>query len=205
MKRKYLLAGLAFLLLSVYIYFSTSKSKKKDSSDISYYDESDFESSKKRKARIQKSLFDEDSKFLEFQGGPDFEIKGEYTEEELAERKKLIIEKSKYLADLFPNNSVIPRLLSKKEEKEKMEIEKKMSEVRNKFLNGLETNKEERHFYYTNRLKITEDRLEIFKFVLGKNSESGFDKDKLEPILKERFDDMTELEKAYKEEIKKNE
>ncbi len=205
MKTKYWFITLLVFFVTIYIYYSTSKPSKKSSSDIAYYNEDDFETSKKRKARIGKSLFDEDSKFLEFKGGLEFEIKGDYTDEELLERKKLIIEKSKYLADLFPNNSVIPRLLSKKEEKEKLEIEKKMSEVRNKFLNGIETNKEEKKFYYTNRLKITEDRLEIFKYIIGRTSQGVFDKEKLEPILKERFEDMSELEKAYREEIKKNE
>lgn len=201
--KHYVLFALALIL--VYIYFSVSSKKKKSSSNIAYYEESDFQSSEKRKERIQKSLFDEDSKFLEFKDGPEFEVKSEYTEEELEQRKKLIIEKSKYLADLFPNNSVIPRALSRKEEKEKLELEKKMSEIRNKFLNGIETNKTERGFYYTNRLKTTEDRLEIFRYIFGKPNEGNFDIDKLEPILKERYLDMIELEKAYKEEIKKNE
>lgn len=205
MKYKYLFVSLGILFFT-YIFFSLKSNRKNiDNGFEENLDESSSLTILKKK-KNQKSLFAEDSNFLEFPliTEPDFSNKGDLTEAEIEERKKFIIQKAKPLADLFPNNSVIPRELSPTQEKIKKESEKKVTIIRNKLLQDIETSKAERHFYYTSRLKITEDRLEIFKYTIGKMNSGEFSTEKLEPLLKERFEDMLKTEKAYREEIEKN-
>ena len=205
MKYKYLFVFFG-ILICTYIFFSLKSSRKNITNGFEENLDDSSSLTILKKKKDQKSLFAEDSKFLEFPlvTEPDFQNNGELTELEIEERKKFIILKAKPLADLFPNNSVIPRELSPTGEKIKKENEKKITIIRNKLLQDIETTKAERNFYYTSRLKITEDRLEIFKYTIGKMNAGDFSQDKLEPLLKERLEDMLKTEKAYREEIGKN-
>jgi hypothetical protein len=199
--KKYIIIAILSLISLTIVFILNSANKKK--SNITKYRLSENDTNSKLNEK--KSLFDEDSKFLDFPNITEVEFKSssDLTEAELKERKKIIIEKSKYLADLFPNNSVIPRQLTPTQEKIIQENELKMTRIRNKALNSLEISKEEKNFYYTNRLKTTSDRVEIFEYVLGRALEGKFEIDKLDPILKERYNDLLQSKNAYQEELDK--
>ena len=125
------------------------------------------------------------------------------TPEEKERRKKLIIEKSKKLAEMFPHNSVIPRELSLEESKKVNETKERMAMIQNNFLQNETVSKEDKIFYYNQRLKISKDRLEIFRYALGLQNGGNFDESKLDGFLKERYESILENEKAYSEEITK--
>ena len=201
MKKFITILSLSLILFVILYLLNTSTNKKK--SNITKYKLSENDNYTKKEEK--KSLFDEDSKFLDFPNITEVEFKSssDLTEAELKERKKIIIEKSKYLADLFPNNSVIPRQLTPTQEKILQENELKMTRIRNKALNSIEISKEEKNFYYTNRMKTTSDRIEIFEYVLGRTQEGKFEIDKLDPILKERYNDLLQSKNAYQEELEK--
>ena len=196
----------AFLLLFIGFSFFKDFSKSNNTNDHTESLQSSIDlSSSKRKGRASgKSLFDDESKFLEF---PDLGVEelesGALTPEERDRRKKLIIEKSKKLADMFPNNSVIPRAFTSMEEKKIAEMNQKMANIQNQFLQNEKVSKDDKLFYYKERLKTSKDRLEIFRYALGLDNAGVFDESKLEGFLKERYEIFLENEKAYSDEIVK--
>ncbi len=205
MKYIYYIAPFALLLLIGFSFFKdfTKSNNNVGENNREIAHESTDSSSTKKKGRANgKSLFDEDSKFLEFPeiGIEDFES-GELTLAERERRKKLIIEKSKKLADMFPHNSVIPREFSSAEAKKLVETSQKMANIQNQFLQNEKVPKEDKLFYYKERLKTSKDRLEIFRYALGLENGGVFDESKLEGFLKERYEVFLENEKAYSNEI----
>lgn len=207
MKYIYYLVSVVIILLIIisFIYFSSNFQKNSVSNKDGFYRgvvEKD-RGSLKKSAR-QRSLFDEDSNFLEFSnmGMEDADV-SDLTPEEKYRRKKLIIEKSKKLAEMFPHNSVIPRELSLEESKKVNEINERMAMIQNNFLQNETVSKEDKIFYYNQRLKISKDRLEIFRYALGLQNGGNFDESKLDGFLKERYETILENEKTYSEEITK--
>jgi hypothetical protein len=207
MKYIYYIAPFALLLLigfSFFKDFTKSNSGSSENNTELAQDSIDSSSIKKKGRANGKSLFDEDSKFLEF---PELGVEelesGELTPAERERRKKLIIEKSKKLADMFPHNSVIPRELSAADAKKLAETNQKMANIQNQFFQNEKVPKEDKLFYYKERLKTSKDRIEIFRYALGLENNGVFDESKLEGFLKERYEVFLENEKAYANEIVK--
>ena len=207
MKYFYYIAPLILLLFIGYSFFNDFTKTKNNSreNEMGSITESTNSNTTKKKGRANgKSLFDEDAKFLEF---PDLGLEeldaDAITPAEKERRKKLIIEKSKKLANLFPHNSVIPRELSAEEAKKLAETNQKMANIQNQFLQNEKVPKEDRLFYYKERLKTSKDILEIFRYALGLENAGVFDETKLEGFLKERYEVFVENEKAYTDEIAK--
>lgn len=204
---KYIYYVIPFLLLifiGVSLFYTGSGSKNNSKGNGSEFARGSIDSATgRRKGRAtERSLFEEDSKFLEF---PEVGIEEpdslQLTPVERERRKKLIIEKSKKLAAQFPHNSIIPRELSKEEEKKLAETNQKMANVQNQFLQNEKVAKEDRLFYYKERLKTSKDRLEIFRYVLAQQNGGSFDESKLDSYLKDRYENFLENEKAYVDEI----
>ncbi|MBP9884778.1 MAG: hypothetical protein KBF93_00680 [Leptospiraceae bacterium] len=207
MKYIYYLVSLVLILLITisFVYFSSNfKNNSANKNDGFSRGVVEKGSGSLRKSARQRSLFEEDSKFLEF---PDMGMEeadsSDLTPEEKERRKKLIIEKSKKLAEMFPHNSVIPRELSLEESKKVNETKERMAMIQNNFLQNETVSKEDKIFYYNQRLKISKDRLEIFRYALGLQNGGNFDESKLDGFLKERYESILENEKAYSEEITK--
>jgi len=207
MKYIYYLVSIVLILLIIisFVYFSSNFRKNSTSNKEGFArGVVEKDSGSLRKSARQRSLFDEDSKFLEFSDmGMEDADSSDLTPEEKDKRKKLIIEKSKKLAELFPHNSVIPRELSLEESKRVNETNQRMTMIQNNFLQNETVSKEDKIFYYSQRLKISKDRLEIFRYALGLQNGGNFDESKLDGFLKERYETILENEKAYSEEITK--
>ena len=207
MKYIYYIAPLALLILIGFSFlrdFTNPKSNSKEMELTNSQTNSDSTSSKNRRRASGKSLFDEDAKFLEFpELGVEEVDSDNLSDVEKEKRKKLIIEKSKNLAEMFPHNSVIPRELSPADAKKLAETNQKMANIQNQFLQNEKVSKENKLFYYKERLKTAKDRLEIFRYALGLENAGVFDETRLDGLLKERYEIFVENEKAYSNEIVK--
>lgn len=196
---------LLFIWISFFYEDSKDEVKNKDRENAFSRGTVQSKSQSKNGQSSKRSLFEEDSKFLEFKDFGDIEEvdSSTLTPTERERRKKLIIQKSKKLADRFPNNSVIPRELSKEEEEKATQIKLKMATVQSQYLENEKVSKEDRLFYYKERLKTSKDRLEIFRYALSQQNGGVFDETKLDGFLKERYDLFLENERAYSDEISK--
>lgn len=207
MKYIYYIAPIALVLFIGFSFFSdfTKPKKKNASTALERAEEmySESANAKRKKKASGKSLFDADSKFLEFPeiGNEEIDLNAPLTPEEREKRRKFIIEKAKKLADMFPNNSVIPRHLSPDALKKLEETNQRMASIQNQLIQNEKVSKEDKLFYYKERLKTSKDRLEVFRYALGLENNGVFDESKLEGFLKERYDIFVENEKAYADEI----
>ncbi|TGK27678.1 hypothetical protein EHQ05_07750 [Leptospira yasudae] len=84
--------------------------------------------------------------------------------EEKERIRKEVIQKVKPLADRFPNNSLIPRELTKEQEEKKKKDEERMDEVRAALLEGREVAKPEMTFYLDSKIKRSDDMTEILEY-----------------------------------------
>lgn len=207
MKYIYYIAPIVLLIIIGFSFikdFTKDNTNSKEAEITTNSSFSESSSSKKRRRAGDKSLFDEDSKFLEFpELGVEEVDSDSLTAAEKEKRKKLIIEKSKKLAEMFPHNSVIPRELSPEDAKKLAETNQRMANIQNQFFQNEKVSKENKLFYYKERLKTAKDRLEIFRYALGLENNGTFDENKLEGFLKERYEVFLENEKAYTNEISK--
>lgn len=206
MKYIYSLVILTLILfIGISFFYLNTSSKRSSENSQDEFARGSIDSQKKIRIRSrERSLFEEDSKFLEFKNMGIEEIdSGELTPIERERRKKLIIEKSKKLAEKFPHNSIIPRDRSPEEEKKITEANQRMAMIQNNFLQNEKVSKEDKLFYYQERLKISKDRLEIFRYAFGLQNGGVFDESKLDDVTKERYSDFLENEKAYANEISK--
>ena len=202
----YLIAAILILFILFSFFNSNSNSRKNSFQDQDGFARGTVDSNRnKSKNRSRdRSLFEEDSKFLEFNdAGFDEMDSQELTQAERERRRKIVIEKTKKLAALFPHNSIIPRELSQEEAKKIAETNLKMATIQNSFLQNEKVTKEDKIFYYKERFKISKDRLEIFRYVLGLQNSGVFEESKLDGVLKERYEVLLENEKAYSDEIGK--
>lgn len=193
-----------FILFYFFYFRSNFKSVHTRSQEDFFRGSVNTEKKKMQARSRERSLFEADSKFLEFPiVGIEDEDSSDLTPIEKERRRKIIIEKTKKLADMFPHNSVIPRELTLEEAKKVAETNQKMATIQNNFLQNEVVSKEDKIFYYKERLRTSKDRLEIFRYALGLQNAGNFDESKLEDFLKERYNAMLESEKAYADEIVK--
>ncbi|RHX84031.1 LIC_20245 family lipoprotein [Leptospira stimsonii] len=108
--------------------------------------------------------------------------------EEKERLRKEVIQKVKPLADRFPNNSMIPRELTKEEEEKRRKDEERMSEIRAALLEGREVEKPEMKFYLDSKIKRSNDMEEILEYSLKffKDSQKNFPDSSLK-IIQERL------------------
>ncbi|EQA71972.1 hypothetical protein LEP1GSC059_0969 [Leptospira noguchii serovar Panama str. CZ214] len=78
--------------------------------------------------------------------------------------RKEVIQRLKSFADRFPNNSLIPRELTKKQEDKRKKDEERMFEIRMALLEGREVVRPEMEFYLDSKIKKTEDMVEILEY-----------------------------------------
>ncbi|TGK20568.1 LIC_20245 family lipoprotein [Leptospira stimsonii] len=124
--------------------------------------------------------------------------------EEKERLRKEVIQKVKPLADRFPNNSMIPRELTKEEEEKRRKDEERMSEIRAALLEGREVEKPEMKFYLDSKIKRSNDMEEILEYSLKffKDSQKNFPDSSLK-IIQER---LQVIQKSREElvQVKKN-
>lgn len=84
--------------------------------------------------------------------------------EEKERIRKEVIQKVKPLADRFPNNSLIPRELTKEQEEKRKKDEEKMDEIRGALLEGREVAKNDMEFYLDSKIKRSNDMTEILEY-----------------------------------------
>ncbi|AOP36589.1 hypothetical protein A0128_21555 [Leptospira tipperaryensis] len=108
--------------------------------------------------------------------------------EERERVRKEVIQKVKPLADRFPDNSMIPRELSKEEEEKRKRDEERMSEIRTALLEGREVEKPEMKFYLDSKIKRSNDMEEILEYSLKffKDSQKNFPDSSLN-VIQERL------------------
>nr|EMN22300.1 hypothetical protein LEP1GSC063_0135 [Leptospira santarosai serovar Arenal str. MAVJ 401] len=89
--------------------------------------------------------------------------------------RKEVIQKIKPLADRFPNNSLIPRELTKEQEQEekRKKDEEKMDEVRGALLEGREVAKNDMEFYLDSKIKRSNDMTEILEYSIKFFKDAG--------------------------------
>ncbi|XDD52298.1 hypothetical protein AB3N59_18325 [Leptospira sp. WS92.C1] len=95
------------------------------------------------------------------------------TPEEREKLRKEMILKAKPLAEKFPNNSLIPRELTKEQENKKKQDEEKMNEIRAALLEGREVAKPEMEFYLDSKIKRSDDMTEILEYSIKVFKETG--------------------------------
>ncbi len=124
--------------------------------------------------------------------------------EEKERLRKEVIQKVKPLAERFPNNSMIPRELTKEEEEKRRKVEERISEIRTALLEGREVEKPEMKFYLDSKIKRSNDMEEILEYSLKffKDSQKNFPDSSLK-IIQER---LQVIQKSREElvQVKKN-
>ncbi|MDI7202689.1 LIC_20245 family lipoprotein [Leptospira santarosai] len=93
--------------------------------------------------------------------------------EEKERIRKEVIQKIKPLADRFPNNSLIPRELTKEQEEKRKKDEEKMDEVRGALLEGREVTKNDMEFYLDSKIKRSNDMTEILEYSIKFFKDAG--------------------------------
>ncbi|UOG58561.1 LIC_20245 family lipoprotein [Leptospira noguchii] len=126
--------------------------------------------------REEDSLF-ESGNFLNFTESEDLSFTRETSETTLSKNgysilspeekdriRKEVIQRLKSFADRFPNNSLIPRELTKEQEDKRKKDEERMFAVRTALLEGREVARPEMEFYLDSKIKKTEDMVEILEY-----------------------------------------
>ncbi|ARB94432.1 hypothetical protein GS518_18365 [Leptospira interrogans] len=158
--------------------------------------------------RREDSLF-ESGNFLNFTESEDLPItnisstntpKNEYStlsSEEKDRIRKEVIQRVKSLADRFPDNSLIPRELTKTQEDKRKKDEERISEVRIALLEGREVIKPEMEFYLDSKIKKTKDMVEILEYSMKFFQDSRKnDQDSSLKLIEER---LVSLQKSREE------
>ncbi|EJP03554.1 hypothetical protein LEP1GSC037_3529 [Leptospira interrogans str. 2006001854] len=158
--------------------------------------------------RREDSLF-ESGNFLNFTESEDLPVtnisstntpKNEYStlsSEEKDRIRKEVIQRVKSLADRFPDNSLIPRELTKTQEDKRKKDEERISEVRIALLEGREVIKPEMEFYLDSKIKKTKDMVEILEYSMKFFQDSRKnDQDSSLKLIEER---LVSLQKSREE------
>ncbi|WP_061244394.1 LIC_20245 family lipoprotein [Leptospira interrogans] len=158
--------------------------------------------------RREDSLF-ESGNFLNFTESEDLPVtnisstntpKNEYStlsSEEKDRIRKEVIQRVKSLADRFPDNSLIPRELTKTQEDKRKKDEERISEVRIALLEGREVIKPEMEFYLDSKIKKTKDMVEILEYSMKSFQDSRKnDQDSSLKLIEER---LVSLQKSREE------
>ncbi|WOT13053.1 LIC_20245 family lipoprotein [Leptospira interrogans] len=158
--------------------------------------------------RREDSLF-ESGNFLNFTESEDLPVtnisstntpKNEYStlsSEEKDRIRKEVIQRVKSLADRFPDNSLIPRELTKTQEDKRRKDEERISEVRIALLEGREVIKPEMEFYLDSKIKKTKDMVEILEYSMKFFQDSRKnDQDSSLKLIEER---LVSLQKSREE------
>ncbi|UMQ56788.1 LIC_20245 family lipoprotein [Leptospira interrogans] len=108
-----------------------------------------------------------------------------------------VIQRVKSLADRFPDNSLIPRELTKTQEDKRKKDEERISEVRIALLEGREVIKPEMEFYLDSKIKKTKDMVEILEYSMKFFQDSRKnDQDSSLKLIEER---LVSLQKSREE------
>ncbi|EMO03209.1 hypothetical protein LEP1GSC116_1805 [Leptospira interrogans serovar Icterohaemorrhagiae str. Verdun HP] len=111
--------------------------------------------------------------------------------------RKEVIQRVKSLADRFPDNSLIPRELTKTQEDKRKKDEERISEVRIALLEGREVIKPEMEFYLDSKIKKTKDMVEILEYSMKFFQDSRKnDQDSSLKLIEER---LVSLQKSREE------
>ncbi|WP_000037755.1 LIC_20245 family lipoprotein [Leptospira interrogans] len=158
--------------------------------------------------RREDSLF-ESGNFLNFTESEDLPVtnisstntpKNEYStlsSEEKDRIRREVIQRVKSLADRFPDNSLIPRELTKTQEDKRKKDEERISEVRIALLEGREVIKPEMEFYLDSKIKKTKDMVEILEYSMKFFQDSRKnDQDSSLKLIEER---LVSLQKSREE------
>ncbi|EMN55481.1 hypothetical protein LEP1GSC089_2598 [Leptospira interrogans serovar Autumnalis str. LP101] len=158
--------------------------------------------------RREDSLF-ESGNFLNFTESEDLPVtnisstntpKNEYStlsSEEKDRIRKEVIQRVKSLADRFPDNSLIPRELTKTQKDKRKKDEERISEVRIALLEGREVIKPEMEFYLDSKIKKTKDMVEILEYSMKFFQDSRKnDQDSSLKLIEER---LVSLQKSREE------
>ncbi|AKH79384.1 LIC_20245 family lipoprotein [Leptospira interrogans] len=158
--------------------------------------------------RREDSLF-ESGNFLNFTESEDLPVtnisstntpKNEYStlsSEEKDRIRREVIQRVKSLADRFPDNSLIPRELTKTQEDKRRKDEERISEVRIALLEGREVIKPEMEFYLDSKIKKTKDMVEILEYSMKFFQDSRKnDQDSSLKLIEER---LVSLQKSREE------
>lgn len=192
------------IILGIVYYFYPEDSPNREKKSWSLFDsESSSKTDKEfsgRKKLDRKSLFEEDTEFLKFVGGEEEFDPANATEDE---KRKFLIEKFKPLAAKFPNNHAIPREYSADELMKMAETNERLGRVYENLISNEPVAKEERLFYYNERLKMIEDRREILYYSLGFLPGKEISKEGIHPLIQERLDSITKSRDEFKKEIHK--
>ncbi|WP_017850829.1 LIC_20245 family lipoprotein [Leptospira interrogans serovar Szwajizak] len=158
--------------------------------------------------RREDSLF-ESGNFLNFTESEDLPVtnisstntpKNEYSTLSPEEKNRIrreVIQRVKSLADRFPDNSLIPRELTKTQEDKRKKDEERISEVRIALLEGREVIKPEMEFYLDSKIKKTKDMVEILEYSMKFFQDSRKnDQDSSSKLIEER---LVSLQKSREE------
>ncbi|ULG82367.1 hypothetical protein FH589_00265 [Leptospira interrogans] len=158
--------------------------------------------------RREDSLF-ESGNFLNFTESEDLPVtnisstntpKNEYSTLSSEEKDRIreeVIQRVKSLADRFPDNSLIPRELTKTQEDKRKKDEERISEVRIALLEGREVIKPEMEFYLDSKIKKTKDMVEILEYSMKFFQDSRKnDQDSSLKLIEER---LVSLQKSREE------
>ncbi len=156
----------------------------------------------------ESSLFEEKNGFLDFSGVASEEPRkdpasSEISEEERERRRKLVIEKYRELAKLFPKNRYIPREYTPAEQEEIERRDANMNYLQERILANDTLTPNESAYFYANKLEETKEKLEIIDYALKKLTEVGALNEASRKIIEERMTSIQSRSKIYSQELEK--
>lgn len=100
------------------------------------------------------------------------------------------------LREKFPDNSILPRRMSPEEKEKENETRKEMNNIRGKIIRKKAT-EDQVNRYWDDRVKKTQDRLELLEYVVN---EQG---DKMSDKIREQYEKVLEMSRNQLESYKK--
>jgi hypothetical protein len=153
------------------------------------------------------SLFDSNSGFLDFSqvgNEPENTVglhSDEISPEERERRRKLVIERFKPLADLFPKNRYVPRELSRQEKERIQKMEENMAYIQDRLLANEDLSPNERAYFYGNKLDESEEKMELMEYAKNKLQEMDGITEQSLAIINERLESLKTRKELYTKEV----
>ncbi|EMY78684.1 hypothetical protein LEP1GSC060_0527 [Leptospira weilii serovar Ranarum str. ICFT] len=173
-----------FLTISAYLFFG--EGERSVVKDFSEDEKLKSGLSRNTLMREEESLF-ESGNFLDFSAAEKSETwaasnaetnssEGGYSSLSFQEKERIrkeVIQKVRPLAERFPDNSLIPRELTKEQEEKQKKDEERMYEIRGALLEEREVAKSDMEFYLDSKIKKSNDMTEILEYGLKFFKDSG--------------------------------